>query len=54
MQLKEAFPHDRVLERMTKDELAKIKGLRRPEEYNLANQEEDYASKVFEKTPVKK
>lgn len=39
--LQKQFPHDRVLERMLKEEGAKIKALRRPEEYDVYDLEKD-------------
>lgn len=41
------FPHDRVLERMIKEEFSKNQMFRYPAEYDVFNKEEDDKLKIF-------
>lgn len=41
------FPHDRVLERMVKEEFSKNQHFRYPAEYDVFNKEKDDKLKIF-------
>jgi len=47
LELQKMFPHDRVLERMIKEEFSKNQMFRYPAEYDVFNKEEDDKLKIF-------
>ena len=47
IELQKMFPHDRVLERMIKEEFSKNQQFRYPAEYDVYNKQEDDKMKVF-------
>lgn len=52
-ELQKEFPHDRVLERMIKDEFAANQLFRYPQEYDVYNNEKDEKLKNFPVQAVK-
>ena len=47
IELQKMFPHDRVLERMIKEEFSKNQQFRYPAEYDVYNKEQDDKLKIF-------
>lgn len=54
LELKKKFPHDMVLQKMIQEEFKENRVFKYPEEYDLYDDEEEYACKIRENKTIKK